>query len=129
MADVVLVEDDDDVAFLMELFLEREGHCVRRAPDGEKGLELLEDHLPELVVMDVEMPLLDGPGMAARMLVEDAGRERIPILLVSGAIGLDPIAERAGTPYALAKPFDPTELIALTSKALVERRPPAPPSP
>jgi DNA-binding response OmpR family regulator len=126
MADLLVVEDDEDVAFLIEAFLEREGHRVRRASDGEEGLARLSERLPELVIMDVEMPLLSGPAMAARMLIEDVGRERIPLLLVSGAIGLSSIAERVGTPYALPKPFDPTDLIALVSRALRERRAPTP---
>ena len=82
--------------------------------------------MPDLVVLDVEMPVLDGPGMVTRMLVEDAGRERIPVVLVSGVVELSSVAERVGTPYALAKPFDPTALLALASQALRERRPPAP---
>jgi CheY-like chemotaxis protein len=126
VADVLLVEDDDDVAFLMALFLEEDGHQVRRARDGERGLELLAEHLPDLVILDVEMPLLDGPGMAARMIVADAGRERIPVVLASGAVGLPAIAERVGTPYALAKPFEPSELLALTAQALEARRAPTP---
>ena len=126
MADVLLVEDDDDVAFLIEVFLEEDGHRVRRARNGEQGLALLDERLPELVLMDVEMPVLDGPGMAARMLVEDAGRERIPVVLVSGAVELSSVAERVGTPYALAKPFEPNALLALASRALHERRVPTP---
>lgn len=126
MADLLLVEDDDDVAGLVEIFLAREGHRVRRACNGERALALLDERLPDLVVLDVEMPVLDGPSMVTRMLVEDAGRERIPVLLVSGVVDLPRVAQRVGTPYALAKPFAPTALLALASKALHERRPPTP---
>lgn len=126
MADLLLVEDDDDVALLIELFLEDAGHHIRRARNGAQGLALLSEALPDLVVMDVEMPVLDGPSMAARMIVADAGRELIPLLLVSGAIGLPAIAERVGTPYALAKPFDPNALLTLAERALRERRAPKP---
>ena len=129
MADLLVVDDDRDVADLMVAFLELEGHTVRCAHDGEKGLALLAERLPDLVVLDVEMPLLDGPGMATRMLVENCGKETIPILLVSGAVDLAAIAERVGTPYSLAKPFDPAALIALSALALRERRPPAPHAP
>jgi CheY-like chemotaxis protein len=126
MADVLVVEDDDDVALLMELFLEDAGHRIRRARDGEQGLVRLSEGLPDLVIMDVEMPVLDGPSMAGRMMVADAGRELIPVVIVSGAVGLPDIAERVGTPYALAKPFDPSALLALAARALRERRPPHP---
>jgi CheY-like chemotaxis protein len=90
MAEVLVVDDDDDVALLIEAFLEREGHRVRHASNGEQGLALLREALPDLLVMDIEMPILDGPGMAARMLVENAGKERVPILIVSGAISPSP---------------------------------------
>ena len=127
MADVLVVEDDDDIAFLTETFLEGEGHHVKRAVNGEKGLERLrEGKLPDLVVMDVEMPLLSGPGMSTRMIAENCGRERIPIVILSGADQLSAIARRVGTPYFLAKPFEPSEMLALVARALEERRFPVP---
>jgi CheY-like chemotaxis protein len=121
MADVLIVEDDDDIAFLTQEFLELDGHHVRRAPNGEKGLANMSDGaLPDLVVTDVEMPILTGPGMAARMLAEDCGRERIPIVIISGASDLIAIARRVGTPYYLAKPFEPSDMLAVVARALSE---------
>jgi len=127
MAEVMLVEDDDDIAFLIDAFLDVDGHRVRRARNGEQGLALLSDGFPDLVLMDVEMPLLTGPGMAARMIAEDCGREHIPIAILSGAEGLAGIAARVGTPYFLAKPFEPADMLALVARALSERRYPEPP--
>lgn len=127
MADILLVEDDDDVALLMEAFLEDDGHSVRVAHDGEEGLARLRDKLPDLVLLDVEMPVMGGPGMAAEMIAENAGKERIPLLMISGTVGLSAIAAMVGTPYFLAKPFLPNELMALVGRALRERRPPSPP--
>ena len=128
MADVVVVEDDEDVSFLMAVFLEQAGHVVRRARNGEEALAVVVGgrRLPDLIVMDVEMPVLDGPGMAARLLVENAGKERIPLVIVSGATGLGAVARRVGTPYFLSKPFDPCDLIELSQRALRERRAPQP---
>lgn len=126
MADVLVVEDDPDLAFLLEAFLRADGHRVRVAHDGEGGLRLLSEGLPDLVVMDVEMPILGGPAMAARMLAENAGRERIPVVIASGAVGLAQIAEHVGTPYFLEKPFAPATLLSLVARALRERRAPAP---
>ncbi len=127
---VLVVEDDDDVRFLIEMFLANDGYEVRTARNGEMGLALLADlsDLPDLIVLDVEMPVLSGPGMSARLLVENAGRESIPIVLVSGAVDLSAIAKRIGTPYMLAKPFDPKRLLGLVARAAEERRPPRPQS-
>jgi CheY-like chemotaxis protein len=126
MADLLIVEDDDDVAFLTEAFLDLEGHQVRRARNGEEGLARLTEGLPDLVVMDVEMPLLSGPGMAARMIAENCGREAIPIIIVSGAFGLGSIARSVGTPYHLTKPYDPADLLILVRRALSEHVAPRP---
>lgn len=126
MADLVVVDDSADIACLVEAIMVAEGHSVRTAGDGAEGLKVLGERLPDLVIMDVEMPVLDGPGMAYRMLVEDLGKECVPIVIVSGAANLARIARGVGTPYVLAKPFDPDALLAVTALALAERRPPTP---
>ena len=130
MAKLLVVEDDADLASLIEMFLTAGGHDVRVAHDGEEDLKLLHaEMLPDTIIMDVEMPVLDGPGMAYRMFVEDAGKEKIPLVIVSGAPRLGDIAERVGTPYVLSKPFDPVDLVGIVNKALSERRPPRPQTP
>lgn len=128
MAEILVVDDDEDLGYLIQAFLEMEAHHVRRERNGETALQALDDEgLPDLVVMDVEMPLLDGPGMATRMRVEDVGKERIPLIVVSGVVGLEHVAEHMGTPYWLPKPFAPEELSHLVARALRERRYPIPP--
>jgi DNA-binding NtrC family response regulator len=123
---VLLVEDDADVSATLRIALEGQ-HRVRVAHNGEEGLRALKEQLPDLILLDVEMPVLDGPGMAYRMLVEDAGREQIPIILVSGVAYLDRVAQRIGTPYFLPKPVDLGPLLTLVERALAERRAPTPP--
>lgn len=126
MADLVVVDDTPEITELLDALLRAEGHDVRTAGDGAQGMKALAERLPDLVIMDVEMPVLDGPGMAYRMLVEDCGRESVPIVMVSGAPNLPRIARRVGTRYLLAKPFDPDALLALVAQALEERSPPTP---
>lgn len=128
MARILIVDDDADIADALQDLLECLGHDVRTAPDGSDGLRLLRQQLAELVVLDVEMPQLTGPEMAHRMIIEDAGKENIPVLLSSGIVGLDAVAARVGTPYFLAKPADIDELLALVERALREKRPPSPPT-
>jgi DNA-binding response OmpR family regulator len=126
MSDVVVVDDDADLAEAVADILESEGHAVRIARDGEHGLRLLAERLPELIVLDIEMPVLSGPEMAKRLIVEDAGRERIPIILLSGAATLFQIAVLVGTPYALAKPCEVDTLLDVIRHALTERLAPHP---
>jgi DNA-binding NtrC family response regulator len=125
-ADILVVDDDDDLATVIAEVLGLQGHRLRLASSGEDGLRQLHERLPDLVILDVEMPHLTGPQMAYRMFIHDAGLERIPIVLISGAVGLPAIAAKAGIPYALAKPFDLDTLLDLVSLALVERRAPSP---
>lgn len=126
MADVLIVDDDGDLAEVTTMVLEGAGHSTRHAADGLEGLARLRERLPDLVVLDVEMPHLNGPDMAYRMLIYDAGMERVPILLVSGRVDLDRMAARVGTPYVLAKPYSLQRFVVVLERALMERRPPAP---
>lgn len=126
MANILLVEDDSDLIESLAKFLRLEGHRVRTASNGLEGLQRISEERPDLVLCDVEMPVLDGPGMARRMFLRDAGEELIPILLSSGAAGLIHIASQIGTPYLLAKPFTFGQLSSEVARALTERRPPQP---
>jgi DNA-binding NtrC family response regulator len=125
MAELLVVDDDRDVAAILKMVLQDQ-HSIRIACDGEAGLRLLNERRPDLILLDVEMPVLDGPGMAYRLFIEDAGRELIPIVLVSGIANLELVAERVGTPYFLLKPVDAEPLLELVARALVERRAPRP---
>jgi CheY-like chemotaxis protein len=129
MADVMVVDDDGSVAEAVADVLAGDGHEVRIAADGAAALQLLSERLADLIVLDVEMPVLTGPEMAGRCLIEDAGRERIPIVLLSGVKNLREVAALVGTPYALSKPCPVDGLLAMTRKALRERIAPQPPRP
>jgi len=127
MADLLVVEDNPDLAESLLAVLVDLGHQVDAACDGEEGLRRLASRkLPDLVLLDVEMPVLSGPGMAYRMLVEDAGKDRIPVILLSGVMDLPKVAAKVGTPYFLAKPYTIDALLKLLDRALVERRAPHP---
>ena len=126
MADLLVVDDDADLAPMLADLLRAEGHEVRVAVDGIAGIRQLTERLPDLVLLDVEMPLLSGPDMAYQMFVDDCGRERIPVVLLSGVEDLDRIAACVGTPYFLTKPYLASVLLEITCRALRERRAPLP---
>ena len=127
MTSILVIDDDVDMAEATATVLRLDGGTVRVARNGREGLERLAEELPDVIVCDVEMPLLDGPGLALQMLLRDAGAERIPFVLVSAAPDLRAIAAMVGTPYFLSKPFTADQLMALTARASVERRAPQPP--
>jgi CheY-like chemotaxis protein len=128
MARILIVDDSADAVEVTTKLLESAGHQVQKGYNGEEGLKSLDaGPLPDCVLLDVEMPVLSGPGMAHQMLLHDAGEERIPILLVSGRSDLSEVAARMKTPYFLRKATAGygTALLAILDRALRERRPPA----
>ena len=126
MPNLLIVDDDNDLSESLGDFLRDQGHVVRTASTGEEGLLVLRSaSLPDALVLDVDMPVLGGPGMAHKMLLHDAGEEDIPILLVSGNDELPEIAKRMGTPYFLAKPCDIDTFLNLLDRALSEQRAPS----
>jgi len=129
MANVLIVEDDPDTLEISTEVLEAAGHQVRKGANGEEGLDSLSvgPH-PDCLLLDVDMPVLSGPGMAHRMLMHDAGQENIPILLVSGREDLAELARRMGTPYFLSKGSHEygKMLLEILDRALRERRAPSP---
>ena len=126
MASVLIVDDDAELGDMLADILAELGHDVRVARNGTEGLTALEHGLPDVIVLDIEMPVLDGPGMAYQMLIQDAGAEKIPIVLVSGYFDLHGVAARVGTPYFAAKPARLERVLSLLDRALSERTPPSP---
>jgi CheY-like chemotaxis protein len=126
MASIVVVDDDDDMRDTMADLLSIEGHEVRTARNGVEGLQALDDRIPQLVLTDLEMPVLDGRSMVYRMFVENLGRENVPIIVASGAPNLCEIARALGTPYYVAKPFAFETLTSTIGRALAEAIPPRP---
>lgn len=124
MARLLIVEDDDDIRELLGEVLEAFGHEVSRTADGEEGLESLRHSLPDAIVLDVEMPNLDGPSMVVEMSKQNPVWSRIPVILLSGAADLPLVAERLGTPYWLAKPTNVDVLAKAVELALRERKAP-----
>lgn len=121
---VLIVDDDDDLRDLLVELLSASGFHVRGARDGEDGLRQLRDAVPDVILLDVQMPRLDGPGMALRLFLADAGMDRIPIVLLSGNSDLAVVARTIGTSYFLTKPTNPTLLVQMLNRAVRERIPP-----
>jgi two-component system cell cycle response regulator DivK len=124
MADVLIIDDDPDNAQALAEILRANGHQVRIGYDGREGLRLASERMPELALLDVEMPKLDGPGLAYEMYVHDMGLEDIPVAFLSAVTNLPEVARAAGTTYYLSKPFRYPQLMALVNRALRERTPP-----
>lgn len=123
---MLIVDDDGDIRCLLGALVQVAGHSVREARNGREGLKAVAEERPDLVLLDVEMPVVTGPEMAYALFIRDCGDEKIPIVLLSGIVGLDEVAALVGTPYFLEKPYSPEVLMKMMERALREHIAPKP---
>jgi CheY-like chemotaxis protein len=111
MARVLVIDDEPDVRWLIRMSLERAGHEVLDAEDGLRGIALAMKQRPEIIVLDLMMPVMDGYGVLDA-LAKDPGTAAIPVVVLSAKAIPDEgtRAAAAGARRFLEKPFDPDEL-------------------
>ena len=105
---VMVVEDHDDSRAMMVAFLEIKGCDVMEAPDGQNVVTLARTALPDLILLDLDLPVVDGWQTAALLKEEHATRD-IPVVAVSGNcqnLQLKQKALRAGCDGCIGKPVD-----------------------
>ena len=120
-ARLLLVDDDQAVTTSLAGFLTRSGFAVETAGDGLLGLSAFEARRPDLVVLDVTMPGLDGRSLLRRLRAED---HWVPVLMLTavGESGERAMALQEGADDYLNKPFDPVELLARVRAVLRRTR-------
>lgn len=119
---ILVVEDEADIRELLAFNLRREGYAVLEAGDGREGLELARDRQPDLVLLDVMMPVMDGFAVC-RELERDTRTVRIPVIMLTARgeevdriVGLE-----LGADDYVVKPFSVRELI-LRIRAILRRQ-------
>jgi DNA-binding response OmpR family regulator len=120
---VILAADDDpDIRELVAFRLERSGYTVLQASDGEEALALALEHTPDLAVLDVMMPKMDGFEVVRRLRAEEATK-RMPIIMLTARAQDSDVEEGfdAGADDYLRKPFSPQELRARVQSILGRR--------
>jgi two-component system, OmpR family, response regulator MprA len=118
---VLVVEDDEEIAQVLQRSLRLEGYEVRIAGDGEAALDQSAAFNPDLVILDLGLPKLDGIEVARRLRSNDD----VPILMLTARDALEARVEGldSGADDYLVKPFERQELLARL-RALLRRRPP-----
>jgi CheY-like chemotaxis protein len=119
---IIIADDYEDNRELLRLILEMSGHRVREARDGRECVQMAQLEPPDLFLIDLSMPVLDGWG-ALRELRADERTSRIPCVAVTAFSDTD--RERAlnqGFDAYLTKPFRGKELVATIEQLLAERQ-------
>ncbi len=121
-ARVLVVEDDEDIAQVLQRSLRMEGYEVKVAGDGVQALDQFHAFLPDLLVLDLGLPRLDGIEVAKRLRSDG---QDVPILMLTARDALESRVEGldTGADDYLVKPFERQELLARL-RALLRRRPP-----
>ena len=119
---ILIVEDFADSRDMYIEFLEAQGFEVTGAEDGVAALKSIENVRPDVVVLDVALPKLDGLSVLRRLRA-DPRYAQLPVLTLSASLGVDyqKMALAAGATAALEKPCLPEELLEAVRKALRNR--------
>ena len=107
---VLIVEDDRNIAELLQLYLEKEGYAVITAEDGGKGLEKFRTIKPDLVLLDVMMPVMDGWAVCKAIRAES----QVPIIMLTAKGETDDKVSglKSGADDYITKPFEMKEVLA-----------------
>jgi len=116
---ILIVDDDDRLREFVRVNLEMEGYSVREASSAEEGLSALDDEPPDLILLDVMMPQVDGWEMLRRVH-ERHGVGAIPVIMFSGKVDGESLkaATSRGAQGFIGKPFNPQQLIESTKQLL-----------
>lgn len=119
---ILIVDDEPDILLMLRVNLEAEGYSTLLAGDGETALRRIAEERPDVVLLDVMMPVVDGWGVLERLALSDP-RPRV-ILLTAKSSNRDlSKARELGADEYVTKPFDPDVLLD-TIEAVLRSRPP-----
>lgn len=120
MARVLCIEDEYEMSQLMDMILTRHGHDVKLAATGREGLALIEQVKPEIILLDLMMPDLDGWEVYQSLKAQPA-TARIPVIIVSArahASEKTMALKVAKVDDYIVKPFNPTQLLETIARVL-----------
>lgn len=123
MNKILFIEDEPDQIMMVEMRLQQSGYEVISTMDGETGLKMARQEKPDLILLDIILPKLDGIEVC-RQLRQSPETCDIPIIAITAAALKDLVQRctQAGADDFIRKPYEPEELIARVSKLLDQRR-------
>ncbi|MET0388075.1 MAG: response regulator [Polyangiales bacterium] len=118
MTRILTVDDSRAVRMLVKKALADMGFDIAEAEDGEKGLAAVDESAPDLILLDVTMPVLDGPGMLERLRGRGISTPVLLLTAESGTSVIGPMLKQGGICEYIVKPFKPEQLRAKVIEAL-----------
>ena len=109
---VLVVEDDEAISQLLIALFEDRGYRALPARDGQAALRLSRQHRPDLITLDLGLPMLDGRRVLEALKADEQTRD-IPIVVISAFTQILPAGERKKVAYMLGKPFDVDEVLEI----------------
>ena len=118
-AHILLVDDDQEIARAVKLRLRKSGYAVTVAFNGESGLQAALENVPDAIILDMRMPLMDGLTMLTELRRDDRMRQ-VPVILLSAFMCEDNrrMALRLGASFFIEKPYDSLILVAAVEQAV-----------
>jgi CheY-like chemotaxis protein len=110
---ILAVDDEDDVLKMLVKRLTNAGYAVVTAQNGKEGIRMAKSEKPDLIVMDINMPEMDG-AQAGQILKNDPQTKHIPILYLTCLVTKNEVEKTQnmiGGNYFIAKPYNPEELL------------------
>jgi len=119
MARVLVVDDDQDLVFMIKAMLQKSGYEVTTAADGEEALQAIKINVPDLMIVDLSMPVMDGWRLSMKVRQNEKCKN-IPIIVLSGLIAHEENHLEPDEPYTvyIAKPFDIIKLVERVKRLL-----------
>ena len=117
MARILVIDDDSDIAALVGLKLEFDGHDVALESDGLKGLARVQTDRPDVLIVDWTLPGLSGPEICAQVRADTDLDSILVIMLTARPLGNDGL-EQTGADELVTKPFSPRNLSERVAAAL-----------
>jgi len=116
-----LIEDNEQNRYLVTFLLERNGYTVRAVADGARGIEAARDAIPALVLLDIQLPVMDGYAVARALRQNEALRKTPIVAVTSYAMPGDrEKALEAGCTGYIEKPINPETFVAEVERAIAD---------
>lgn len=117
---ILIADDEEQLALAVKIRLQSKGYQVFTAPDGRQALDLITQQQPDLIILDILMPVMDGYS-CLREINRRFGRGRIPVIVLTARDRMKDLFELEGIEDYVIKPFDHEDLLVRLERVLKRR--------